>query len=35
MGEVEIDELEDEFNFDVDMFNCCVINENFNKVICI
>ncbi|MGK0371309.1 MAG: type I restriction enzyme R subunit [Glaciecola sp.] len=33
-GEVEIDELDDELNFEVDAFNRRVINENFNKVIC-
>lgn len=33
-GEVEVDELEDELDFEVDAFNRKVISENFNRVIC-
>ncbi|MCD1403623.1 type I restriction-modification system endonuclease [Escherichia coli] len=33
-GEVEIDQLEDEVDFNVDAFNRGVISENFNRVIC-
>ena len=33
-GEVELDELEDELNFEVEAFNRRVITEGFNKVIC-
>ncbi|NIF47733.1 type I restriction-modification system endonuclease [Enterobacter sp. Ap-1006] len=33
-GEVELDELDDELDFEVDAFNRQVISENFNRVIC-
>ncbi|WP_226812183.1 type I restriction-modification system endonuclease [Buttiauxella massiliensis] len=33
-GEVEVDELDDELDFEVDAFNRKVISENFNRVIC-